>query len=294
MLAASKKYRPTAKDPMNVITSVPPRVASLTSPKSSRFSADSNGSEAADKPSIMGRSIRKLWRKSGNTAQASVRLSNAVVKQNGTSASKDLPSPPPLPNNGSRPESSTDPFHFDQQQARYPGAPRASPLVPSQVQVPTKVGNSKTRSILKGGRASQSQQPYVYDEKEKPSGLFQRRQSNRGSTPPDQVKGLAIQRPAQPEIFVPNQRPSELGGIPEKQRNLYSPPQNQNGGKLSPSSFPRTANSKSSFDLEEPYRPSYESGESPLTPRLSQFEMVSPPVKTYELDEEDRRGGRLR
>ncbi|KIO28820.1 hypothetical protein M407DRAFT_22072 [Tulasnella calospora MUT 4182] len=277
-LAASRKYRPPTpanKDglpaestpPLSVLTTMPPipiaqRISSVSSPKSSsRFSADSTVSEENGRgTSVVGRSLRKLWRKSGAAAQASARLS-AGAKQGAARNAGREDHPPPLPQTNpsaqpaglrqelrpERPDSGQDPFFFDQQspyptfraispntyqQPRYQDsqAARAPPPAPN----PTA---NKTRSILKGARAS----------------------------PP-------AQEPLQVEATLEN--PSML----------------QTGGqKLSPSAFPRSASSRTSFDAEETtYRPSMDSG-SPLTPRLSQFEIVSPRGKSFEL-EEDRRG----
>lgn len=277
-LAASRKYRPPTpanKDglptestpPLSVLTTIPPipgapRIASITSPKnSSRFSADSNVSEENGRgTSVVGRSLRKLWRKSGAAAQASARLSAGAKQGTARNTGKeDLP--PPLPQTNSsaqspglrqelrpeRPDSSQDPFFFDQQ-SPYPTFRSATPSSYQQPRyqdsqaargpppAPNPTAN-KTRSILKGTRAS----------------------------PP-------AQESLQAEITPENASMLQTGGQ-----------------KLSPSAFPRTASSKTSFDAEETtYRPSMDSG-SPLTPRLSQFEIVSPRGKSFELDD-DRRG----
>ncbi|KAG8934265.1 hypothetical protein FRC01_004046 [Tulasnella sp. 417] len=279
-LAASRKYRPPTpanKDglpaestpPLSVLTTMPPipvapRISSVSSPKnSSRFSADSTVSEENGRgTSVVGRSLRKLWRKSGAAAQASARLS-AGAKQGAARnpGKEDLPPPLPQTNTSAqpqalrqelrpeRPDSSQDPFFFDQQSPyptfratspntyqppRYPDSQAARAPPPA----PTPTAN-KTRSILKGTRASP---------------------------------------PAQESLQV--------------EATLENPSMLQTGGqKLSPSAFPRTASSRTSFDAEETtYRPSMDSG-SPLTPRLSQFEIVSPRGKSFELEEDRRAQG---
>ncbi|KAG8902974.1 hypothetical protein FRB99_003865 [Tulasnella sp. 403] len=270
-MAAAKKYRPPTPglnkadeerdSAPSMMISLPPRGSSLPSRNSSRFSADSAASEESNnaRSSIMARSLRNLWRKSGAAAQATVRL-NASKQRKARGESPPPPLPTPSPNSqqsvtpigtrrpdsrvpSERPDSGHDPFYFDQQN-RYSISHTTSP----NVNVPM--------------RAS----------KDVPSPLFTR--------PPSLTKTRSILKPrkASPSLAqtILAEDPAESNGFA--------------GQGLSPSAFPLTANSRSSFDVEEmPYRPSTDSGD-PLTPRLSQFEIVSPPPRPVDLEDEQRSG----
>lgn len=354
MRVASSKYRPPTPvaergDPLSKDPRAPvPMPTTRTPPaRGSRFSADSAASEENGKSgSFVNKSIRKLWRKSGNAVQASVRL-NAARQ----TASQIEPSPPPLPRSvapsaaatsgpldsrNGRPDSGSDPFHFDQQ-SRQPAIRASSPSAGSsrrpasrdtatRRQFATGSGN-KTRSILKGSKTPpltsdrSSQSLTTVEEQENPkapapgpvrASLFQRVRANtinRDST--------LTELPSNKETFPPffqGQEPN-LGNAPvtssrsddedvitDEQALRYERrnPPSANGnllpvGNTHPSSnFPRTASSRTSFDMEETtFRPSTD-GSDPYTPRLSQFEMVSPPGRSFELEEEDMKSGWIR
>lgn len=348
----ASKYRPPTPavekaDPVleqsRHVASSPPRVAALVEPKSSRFSADSAASDDNGKASIMSRSIRKLWRKSGAAAQATVKL-NAARQNAGRGASP----PPPLPTTATssstsmsassaimsgrsdsrhgRPDSGLDPFYFDQQ-SRYPTMRAPSPTTapgkhrPAQsrdVPVPKQLAtgqSSKTRSILKGRKTpplpSAQSSPVLEEyrepatvglfqrrrsntvkdaspplpapeDKERPLPFFQRRKSNAGPNDFKIVRSDDVASPADPSRDDAGPRPARRKSPPAslaQQSNLLPV------GRLS--NFPRTASSRASFDIDETtYRPSLDSGD-PYTPRLSQFEIVSPPTRPFELEEED-------
>ncbi|KAG8850578.1 hypothetical protein FRB96_009669 [Tulasnella sp. 330] len=352
MRVASSKYRPPTPvaergDPMpkDPRAPAPMPTARTSSTGGSRFSADSAASEENGKPgSFMNKSIRKLWRKSGNAVQASVRLSAARQ-----TASRLETSPPPLPrgvthptatasgrsdDQNGRPDSGSDPFHFDQQ-SRQPTTRAASPSAapgrrPASKDTATlrqlAAGSSnKTRSILKGTRTppltsdSSSQPLQIVEEQGQPrvsaparASLFQRVRANtinRDSTPvlsPQNKETLPPffqgQQPNLNNIPITSTRPDEEVVLTNEQALRYkrrTPPSASDnllpiGNSHSSSNFPRTASSRTSFDMEETtFRPSTDSSD-PYTPRLSQFEIVSPPGRSFELEEEGLKSGWMR
>ncbi|KAG8955823.1 hypothetical protein FRC03_011032 [Tulasnella sp. 419] len=324
IIAAAKKYRPPtpgnrpedAYRPSYVpsVTSPPIRISSLPSPKSSRFSADSAVSDEVTRSSIMGRSIRKLWRKTGTAAAAANKISVAAknnTQKRGSSPPPPLPSAPPLSSSyltsgsgnlgmpasatsstfnfsgstSSRPDSGLDPFHFDQESLRSPSPTAGAQSSPSGTTL------KSTRSILKGRKPAPDTPPSILapaPEKERGiSGFFSRaRKSHVPQAPssPGAEGAVSEKRPSEE-----SRRNSPPGQIPTSKSstsvNRVLPP---GVPKLFPTGFPLTA-SRSSFELDDGYRPSIDSGvgmgnalEEPVTPRLSQFEIVSPSLKTFD------------
>ena len=208
-----------------------------------------------------------------------------------------------------RPDSGLDPFVFDQD-SRYPtlrspsptsvngaprnGMPRPAPAPPVQV-APQYLGAQRTKSILKGRRASPpipaiAAPPPPEKEERGLSGFFGRRKSN--TTQPN--GGVEV------EVAVEVRHDEDAKSSKKKK----SPPTHlttstTQGGlssflpQPSPSpaalSFPRTASPpRSSFDIEDvQYRPSMENS-SMMSGDMSQFEMVTPPTRSYDLEEDER------
>ncbi|KAG9007289.1 hypothetical protein FRB94_014504 [Tulasnella sp. JGI-2019a] len=348
MRGQSSKYRPpTPGADRGGSISSNPRPAPMPAVKghASHFSADSAASDdnaTSKKPASSFSSItniRKLWRKSGNAAQASVRF-NSVRQATPRAGSP----PPPLPKSvtrsaastagrpdsqNGRPDSGSDPFHFDQQQqsrqststrgSSPTGSPGKRPASRDTVMLRQQAisSGSKTRSILKGGRTppllsdSSSQSSPILEEQEAEhpvrASVFQRTRSNtvnRDSAPMQTSSSKEL-----PALSFQGRHPNLDNGpdeptiasngdvIADQQASRYdqwAASSTSNSTLLpmdnvhSSSTFPRTASSRTSFDMEETtFRPSTDSND-PYTPRMSQFEIVSPPAgRSFELEAGD-------